>query len=149
MLNIQSMALIIAIAIVVIVIVVGVIMMTYESNYLSEIDSDEHIQKLDQYILNKIFNAPDIETKISELHTCQKLQLYGNLLAAENDLRYEDGLYGELKEPKSDDEQTKITDEFVKLDTANKKVFAELNCSDTHDEEWGTDEFYKFQSRLL
>lgn len=145
--NVKIIAVIIAI--VVAIIVVSVVGITPMSNYSQpEIDSDEHIQKLDLYILNRIFNGPQNKAQISELHTCQKLQLYGNLLAAENDLRYKDGPYGDLIEPESD-EQTKITEEFIKLSTANRDVYDELNCSETHNDEWGTDEFYKFQSRIL
>ena len=131
------------------VVVVSAVGITSVSNYLQpEVDSDEHIQKLDIYILNKIFNGPQTKAQIDELHTCQKLQFYGNLLAAENDLRYEDGQYGDLIEPKSN-EPTEIPDEFIKLSTANRGVYDELNCSETHDDEWGTDDFYKFQSRQI
>ena len=148
MLNVKIITAILAIVIVAII-VVSVVGMTSMSNYSQpEMDPDEHIQKLDIYILDRIFNGPQTKAQIEELHTCQKLQFYGNLLAAENDLRYEDGPYGDRIEPESD-EQTKITDEFIKLSTSNRGVYDELNCSETHDDEWGTDEFYEFQSRQL
>ena len=142
------MAVIIAVVIIAIVVVAAVGMTSMSSYTQPEMDSDEYIQKLDQNILDKIDKEPGIETQISELHTCQKIQVYGNLLGGENDLRYKDGPYGDLKVPESD-EQTKITQEFVRQGDLNKKAFDEQNCSDSHDTEWGTGDFYQFQSDLL
>lgn len=69
---------------------VGMISMSKYSQ--PEMNSYEYIQKLDQNILDKINSEHDIEAQIRELHTCQKIQVYGNILAGENDLRYKDGI---------------------------------------------------------
>jgi len=114
------------------------------SNASFDLNATEHVQKVDSYILEMLDRAPGLESKINELHICQKLQLYGNILAAEDYSNYD---YGKSEEPYSD-EQIAGTEKFMRLHQFNSKVFDELNCRETY-HEWETIKFSDFQANLL
>ncbi|MGY5149674.1 MAG: cupredoxin domain-containing protein [Candidatus Nitrosopumilus sp. bin_68KS] len=124
------------------IIIIGGI--TFASNVLFDLNASQHIQKIDSYILEKIDSAPGLETRINELHICQKLHLYGVILSAEDYSNYDNG---KSEEPYSE-EQLTGTEKFMDLHRFNNKVSDDLNCGEIR-HEWEIDEFSKFQANLL
>ena len=130
--------------IVVISAIIAVGGITLALNVIFDLDASQHIQKIDSYILDMIGSAPGLETRINELHICQKLQLYGFVLSAEDYANYNNG---KSEEPYSD-EQISGTEKFMRLHQFNSKVSDKLNCREIY-QEWDTDEFSVFQANLL
>ncbi len=124
----------------VITIILGTVFM---SNVMFDLEADRHIQQVDRHILDKISDEPGLEAQINELHICQKLLLYGNILSAEDYSRYN---YGKDTEPYSE-KQIEATENFIKLHQFNSKVFDELDCRETSSE-WETGEFHEFNHHI-
>ena len=60
-----------------IVIIGGIILV---SNVVFSLSADEHVRKVDRYILDLTGDEPGLGIRISELHVCPNLQMYGHVL---------------------------------------------------------------------